>query len=239
MIEQAERRGSTPGQAALYWNAAVVAQTQGRLGDAVHLSERALALLSEQNSSRDLGVLYTTCAQLVLQVDPAQASQAVELLNRARPLLDDFATDTDRGEWEGVRAMAALAQGEPLAAEGFARQALGTLSASIQPEGVKAQLSLGDALAAQGRTAEATAGYLAAFEALEEGPTERRTATLWRELADRLAGCGQPEAALTAYRRALDSAGVRAVARPRPSPRFDVAGFPPAPIIATKQATVT
>jgi tetratricopeptide (TPR) repeat protein len=239
MIEQAERRGHSPGQAALYWNAAVVAQTQGRLGDAVHLSERALALLSEQNSSRDLGVLYTTCAQLVLQVDPVQASQAVELLNRAQPLLDCFATDADRGEWEGVRALAALAQGEAIAAEEFARQALDTLAASIQPEGVKAQVSLGDALAAQGRAAEATASYLAAVETLQECPPGRRTAALWRELADRLAERGQPEAALTAYRQALDSAGVRAVARPRSGPRPDASGLPPAPLVTTEQATVT
>lgn len=238
MIEQAERRSSTPGQAALYWNAAVVAQERGRLGEAVRLSERALALLSEQNSSRDLGVLYTTCAELVLQVDPAQAGQAVELLDRARPLLDCFATAADLGEWEDVRAMAALVQGEPLAAEDFARQALGTLPASVQPEGAKAQLILGDALAAQGRSVEAAASYLAAVKVLRECPAQRRTATLWRELADRLTGCGHPETALTAYRQALDSAGVRAVARPRLSPRPDTARLPLVPVTPAEQAAV-
>ena len=122
LIERAERRGSTPGQAALYWNAAVVAEAQGLLTDAVHLSQRALALLSEQNSSRDLGVLYTTCAHFLLEVDPSRAGQAVGLLERALPLLKDFASAADLGTWEGTRALAALAQGEPVTAEEFARR---------------------------------------------------------------------------------------------------------------------
>jgi tetratricopeptide (TPR) repeat protein len=214
MIERAEQRGSTPGQAALYWNAAVVAEAQGRLSDAVHLSQRALALMSEQNSSRDLGVLYTTCAYFLLEVDPGRAGRAVGLLERALPLLKDFASAADLGAWEATRALAALAQDEPVAAEDFARQAVVTLAETPQPEAAQARLSLGDALAVQGRHDEAAASYLAASAVLEQCPPVRKVAVIWREVADRLAGSGQEEAALVAYRRALDSVGVRATPKP-------------------------
>ena len=220
MIERAERRGSTPGQAALYWNAAVIAEAQGRLGDAVHFSQRALALMSEQNGSRDLGALYVTCAQLLVTVDPDRAGQAVRLLEQALPLLKDFASDSDLGAWESTRAAAALALGEPVAAEDFARQAVVTLPPHQQPERAQAQLSLGDALAVQGRTGEAEASYLAAYEVLRDGATGRKAAVIWREVADRLTTSGRPELALEAYRRALDTVGVR----------------PPAPRAATTAA---
>lgn len=218
MIEQAEQRGSTPGQAALYWNAAVVAEAQGRLSDAVHLSRRALALMSEQDSSRDLGVLYTTCAHFLLEVDPGRAGQAVGLLERALPLLKDFASASDLGAWEATRALAALAQDEPVAAEDFARQAVVTLAETPQPEAAQARLSLGDALGVQGRHDEAASNYLAACAVLEQCSPVRRTAVVWREAADRLAGSGQAEAAVAAYRRALDTAGVRPVTRPTTQP---------------------
>jgi tetratricopeptide (TPR) repeat protein len=209
MIEGAEQRGNTPGQAALYWNAAVVAEAQGLLTDAVHLSQRALALLSEQNSSRDLGVLYTTCAYFLLEVDPSRAGQAIGLLERALPLLKDFASAADLGAWESTRALAALAEGEPVAAEDFARQAVVTLAETARPEGAQAHVSLGDALTVQGRYAEAATSYLAAYAVLDRCPTARKAAVIWREVADRLTGCGQSEVAVSAYRRALDTVGVR------------------------------
>jgi tetratricopeptide (TPR) repeat protein len=223
MIERAGLRGSGPGQAALYWNAAVVAEAQGRLGDAVHFSQRALELMSEQNGSRDLGALYVTCAQLLVTVDPGRAGQAVRLLDQALPLLKDFASDGDLGTWEGTRAAAALAQGEPVAAEDFARQAVVTLPSHQSAERAQAHVSLGDALAVQGRTGEAEASYQDAYEVLHDGAAGRKAAVIWRQVADRLVRSGRPELALDAYQRALDTVGVRSaapatVARPTQAP---------------------
>lgn len=218
MIERAERRGSTSGQAALYWNAALVAEVQGRLGDAVQLSQRALALLSEHDNSRDLGVLYAACAHFLLQVDPGRAPEAVRLLERALPMLKDFASAADLGDWESTRARAALALGEPVAAEGFARQAVVTLAKLPQAESARAQVTLGDALAAQGRRAEAVRSYLAAVDVLRLCPQARKAAAVWREVADRLAESGLADAAVAAYQRALDTAGVRPATRPAIAP---------------------
>lgn len=220
MIERAERRGSTPGQAALYWNAAVVAEAQGRLDDALQLSQRALALMSEQNASRDLGVLYTTCAQMLLEIDRTRADQAVGLLHLALPLLKDFASTADLGTWERTRATAALAQGEPGDAEDFARRAVLTLAQATPAERAQARLSLGDALAVQGRRAEAATSYLTARDLLEEGPASRRTAVIWREIADRLT-TALPQVALASYRRALDTAGVRPTTPPVELPQSE------------------
>ncbi|HET9656903.1 MAG TPA: helix-turn-helix domain-containing protein [Kineosporiaceae bacterium] len=224
LIERAERRGSTAGQAALYWNAALVEEAQGRLTEAVQLSERAVALLSEQHPSRDLGLLYTTCAYFLLEIDSSRAGQAVGLLDLALPVLKDFAASADLGFWEGTRALAALALGEPVAAEDYARQAVVTLAAEDRPEHAQAHLSLGDALTLQGRDQEAMAAYLAADQALQRCPQTRAAAAMWRELADRLVRAGKADEALTAYRRALDVAGVRAPALPGGS--RDRAGAP-------------
>lgn len=214
LIERAERLGSPEGQAALYWNAAMVREAQGHLTEALQLSERALGLLSEQNASRDLGVLYTTCAYFLLQVDPQRADEAVTLLDRALPILKDFAATADLGTWEGIRAMAALARGAVVEAEDFARRAVVTLAGEVRTELAQAHMSLGDALTLQERHAEAQDAYRLAEQALGAVPQSRATAPIWRELAERLVRAERPEGAVRAFRQALDAAAVRSCAVP-------------------------
>ncbi len=218
LIERAQRRGSTPGQAALYWNAALVEETQGNLAGALQLSQRALALLSEQSPSRDLGVLYATCASILLEAAPDRAGEAVGLLERALPLLKDFATGADLGDWEATRARAALVQGEPVTAEEFARRAVVSLAGEARIELAQAQMSLGDALDLQERHQAANDAYRSAGEALHHCPPSRATAAIWRELAERLVRLGQTEAAVTAYGQALDAAAVRGCVLPTERP---------------------
>jgi tetratricopeptide (TPR) repeat protein len=236
LVEQAQRRGSPAGQAALYWNAALVLEAQGRLTEAVQLSERAVALQSEQDPSRDLGLLYTTCAYFLLEADPSRAPEAIALLAQALPVLRDFASAADLGFWEGTRALAALAQDEPVAAEDYARQAALTLADEDRPEHAQAHLTLGDALSVQGRTDEARSAYLAAQNALRRCLPTRAAAAMWRELADRLTRAGHVEAALSAYRQALDTAGVRAPALPA-GIRGETAAPVPAAAVAAAAAT--
>jgi tetratricopeptide (TPR) repeat protein len=73
-------------------------------------------------------------------------------------------------------------------------------------------VSLGDALAVQGRTGEAEASYQDAYEVLHDGAAGRKAAVIWRQVADRLVRSGRPELALDAYQRALDTVGVRSAA---------------------------
>lgn len=210
LVALAERSGGPGGQAALLWNAAVIAEARGRLNDAVRLSRRALALLSEQENIRDLPRLQYTVAGLLLSSDPGDVDTALALLNVALPALRDLGSTVDLGCWEIERTRAELALGRPGEAELFARQAIDHLTGHPLPETVRAHLLLGDCLAVPGHSDQAVAEYTRAAEVLAEVPPSRHAAVLWRDLADRHARGGALAASLEAYRRALDLGGIRA-----------------------------
>ena len=75
LIHEAEEVGSLRGQASLYWNAAVLAEREGRVDEALHLSRRALAHLGELGESRDLARLKLASAEVLLAADPPQGGR--------------------------------------------------------------------------------------------------------------------------------------------------------------------
>lgn len=214
LIQRAERRGSLPGQAALYWNAALVAETQGRLTDALQLSQRAVALLSEQSPSRNLGRLYLVCASLIMRIDPLRVVESVALLDQALPLVKDHGSPLELAVWECNRAQAYLLVGDVAQAEDLARHAKASMAGHPGASLAEVTITLGDCLVKQGRLTEAAAEFRAAHRALTGGRLNRHAAALWRELGDRLAEVGDAELVVTAYRTALDAAGVRSPAVP-------------------------
>ncbi len=210
LVALAEGSAEPGGQAALLWNAALVAEARGRLDEAVTLSRKALAMLSEQGSVRDLPRLQYTVAGLLLSADPAEVGTAVALLDSALPALRDLGSAVDLGNWEIERTRAELLLGRPEEAELLARQAIDHLEGHPIPETARAHILLGDCLAVQGHSDQAVAEYLRAGEVLRTMPGSRHLAALWRDLADRHADNHAADTALDAYRRALDLAGVRA-----------------------------
>jgi len=208
-IAIAAQEGLPAGQSALYWNAALVAESRDRQDEAAHLGERALALVSEGDTTRDLGRLRSEVAWLVLRADPSRAPEATAILDRALPALQDFGSPADMATWERVRSLSELLTGEPERAERTARQALDLLSPYPTSETAQVLVTLGDALAAQKRDDDARAQYRAAMERLSSEQLTRRTASLWREIADRFLLFGEVDPGVEAYRKALDAAGVR------------------------------
>ncbi|NLT53403.1 MAG: helix-turn-helix domain-containing protein [Actinomycetales bacterium] len=208
-IQIAEQGDLPEGQSALYWNAALIAEARDRHEEALHLCERALALVSEGDTTRDLGRLRSDVAWLILWTDPSRAPEATAILERALPDLQDLGSPADLATWERVRSLADLLTGSPEQAERTARQALLHLSAYPDAETARVLITLGDAIAVQGHTSEACTQYHGAMESLSALPVSRHTASLWREIADRLLLFNETDPAVKAYQQALNAAGVR------------------------------
>jgi transcriptional regulator with XRE-family HTH domain len=210
LIEAAEAAGSRGGQAALYWNASLLAERDGRLDDALEYSRRAIAHLGELGDSRDLARLKVDSAAVLLAADPPFTREAHEILDRAQADLRRAGSELDVVAWEYTRSAVALLDGDLSAAEAFARAAIQRLPQDATSVHLSlGHQALGDALAAQGRRAEAKEHYALAADLRIAGMPGRGSALQWRDLAERFLASGEPDAALTAYRQALNAAGVR------------------------------
>jgi tetratricopeptide (TPR) repeat protein len=210
LIKAAEASGSRAGQAALYWNASVLAEREGRIDEALHLSRKAIAHLSEMGDSRDLARLKVATALVYLAADPPLVTQARETLERSRGDLRRIGSEVDLVEWEHARSTVALLEGDPYEAEALARSAIDRLPQEAGSEQLcLAHQALGDALAAQGRRSEALEHYTIAMDLQSLGLPGRAGALTLRDLAERFLATGEVETAVRAYRGALDAAGVR------------------------------
>lgn len=129
---------------------------------------------------------------IAVQIMRARSALLVGDAERAHEILEDI---PEAGGWVAhARAEIALERGDPEAAERHARALV-----DAQPEYAVGFLRLGDALAAQGRGAEARAAY---EQALRIDPTETEALVAIGRLAER---DGQLDAAIGYYERALAS----------------------------------
>jgi len=210
LIEDAREAGSQGGQAALYWNASLLAEREGRLSDALYLSRRALANLGELGDSRDLARLKLEVARVLLASDEPDVDEAGRLLEQVREAVHRLGSEVDLVELEELTSRVALLASDPVEAEAVARRATQhmPIEANARPLSL-AYRALGDALAAQGRRPEAMEQWTTAVDLLGTANPGRATALSWRDLAERFRAAGDTEAAVNAYRAALDAAGVR------------------------------
>jgi len=211
LIEEAAAAGSGRGRAALYWNAALLAEHEGRLDDAIDLSRRALALLGELGDSRDLARLKLAAAEVLLLADPPRTDEAARALDLAQSELRRQGSELDLVSFSNLRSVVSLFERDPVRAEALAREAAERLPADAGSEELgRAHRALGDALAAQGRSGDAVHHWQLATELHEAISNPGRSAALtWRDLAERFRANGQTEAAIRGYRAALDTAGIR------------------------------
>ncbi|WP_158220946.1 helix-turn-helix transcriptional regulator [Kineosporia sp. R_H_3] len=211
-MQIAQRFADPQGEAALAWNAAVNAESLGRLDEALLLSRKALSILTEHAGGHlDVARLRWTAAYLTLQHDPSQVAEARRLLDLVEPDLPRFGP-VEAAMTRATLATVHLLEGSPRAAEDLAREALVALAAYPGGEQARTHLVLGDAIAAQGRLDEALERYVAAVDSLDALPATRETAALWRETADRFVRFGRLEEALDGYRSALDAVAIRSTA---------------------------
>ena len=210
LIHEAEEVGSLRGQASLYWNAAVLAEREGRVDEALHLSRRALAHLGELGESRDLARLKLASAEVLLAADPPRVDEARETLDQGEEVLRRRGGEIDVVTWEHLRSTIALLDGDVERAEALARSAIERVPAEAGSEQLSlGHQALGDALAAQGLHDEAMSHYQISADLRTMGNGGRASALAWRDLAERFWAQGEQSAAVRAYRAALDAAGVR------------------------------
>lgn len=220
-------------QAAAYWSASVVAHEQGRTGDAVQLSERALARFAESDQGRDLARLRATHAGLLVHADPAAAATALEVLRDAGATLGDIGTAVDRARVETETARVLLVLHEAASAADVARAVLHRLGDEPRLETARALIVLARARCALGDAEEAAARLRHAGQLLDQAPAGRQSAAAWTELGEVLATLGEHGEAVRALQRALAAAGVRTAPVDRAGPSGSSGGpawpAPPAP----------
>lgn len=225
LIKVADRLGSARARGSIYWNAATVAHERGHVAEAIRLTDRAVALLGEQESSRDLPRLRLNYAWLLLHQERPQPREALEQLDRAESDPALIASQLDRGTAATFRARAHILLGEIDDAAEHAARALQLLGPSDHIEHASALILLGDVGTAQLDMDLAQEAFGEAERVLSLVAPSRGVARLWRELGDGLRDLGETHRAIGAYDHAFRIMGIA----PRPTAvdalRFDRSGY--------------
>lgn len=213
-LAAAEARGSAPARAAVYWNASIMADRQGRKADAVALADRALGLFSEGEDDRNLGRLRTLCGLFELDQDPPDLEVAAQHFTRARDELsahDGSLIDVTRCDLALARV--SLLHGDLAQASAGARAVLDTISGIAPMMAADAEVLLGRVAAAQGDTTSARDHFQAAAALLTVVQADREAAQLWFQLGELLDAAGDEAGARDAFRSAAAASGLRSAAR--------------------------
>ncbi len=210
-IMRAETLGSPNARASAYWNASVMQANRGDVTAAVPLAERALALLSEGQDSRNLARLRTEVGRLQLELDPPDLVEARHNLEQAAAEMEwSSASPVDRA-WTllGLARVAFLTGDLPESRDLI--ELVQTTAGGHSPLAEAEALTLeGRTHAADGATELAALSYQKAVHRLSAIGADQSAAQLWFDLADLLQGVGLTGEALDAYRRAAASTGLRA-----------------------------
>jgi transcriptional regulator with XRE-family HTH domain len=192
-----------------YRKASRRALEEGAGGESLYLADQALALHAGDSLTRAQARLRVASARSLLPGDasPESATKALELLRAAEQSL----SGVDAAECLIETARSKMVLGEPGAAVAIAQRVLTELSSHPggSVTGIRARLMLAQALVATDERAEALTALHATADQLGALPPSRATARVWRELGDLFGTAGDSEAMMDAYRRALESAGLR------------------------------
>jgi transcriptional regulator with XRE-family HTH domain len=192
-----------------YVEASRQALEEGEGGESLYLAEQALALHAGDDQARAQARLRVTAARTLLPsgASPMDAGKALELLNAADPML----TGVDAAECKIEMARSKMLLGEPASAVSIAERVLTDLTAQSQSSvtTIRARLMLAQALIATGDRRQALDALRATRDELDGLETSRATARVWRELGDLFGTAEDATAMMDAYRKALESAGLR------------------------------
>jgi tetratricopeptide (TPR) repeat protein len=203
MTRMADAMGAPQTRGAAYWNASLVAESRGEIGQALQLVDRALAMFGESDDRRNLARLRVAYAWLLLQQQPPEAQRALDLLDSVRGSLVDHGSSVDVGSCDTERARALLALGRTSEARTAAEQSLAGLGDQPRLESADARVMLGRVLREQGDPGGCVEQCRSAAATLESVGATRQAAAVWRELGDIYRVLGRAEEAMDAYDRAL------------------------------------
>jgi tetratricopeptide (TPR) repeat protein len=207
LVHAVEEQPSHGARGAAYWNASLIAEARGRMGEALTLAEKALALYSEGESRRSLARLRVAYAWLLLREPEPRLERSRELLERARDDLLDSGTSVDLAYCDTELARVHLLAGDPAGAVACAQAVLDRIGVDRLESG-RALLVIGQALCLQGDLEAGRRTVMEASRALQQAGSSREAAAAWREVGDVFSGLGEQQGALEAYQRALGLLGV-------------------------------
>jgi transcriptional regulator with XRE-family HTH domain len=209
-VTKAETLTSPTARASAYWNASMMEAFQGSVSDAVPLAERALALMSEGQDSRNLARLRTQLGSMQLRLDPPDVKEAqLNLELAARELEESSAGSVDIARNDVALARAHFLDGNTVKAREMSSFVHLTVRETAPILAADAKTLEGQAAAQDGRSAVAADAYREAVFILTGIGADRGAAQLWFELAGLLEEIGEFDAARDAYRSAAASAGLR------------------------------
>ena len=212
LLEVADRVGSSRARGSVYWNAGALAHERGRLSDALRLTDRAVALIGEEELSRDLPRLRMHYAWLLLNGSTPLPVEALAQLDKAESDPSLAGSRLDLGTAATFRGRAYLLLGQVDDAAEHAARALQLLGPSEHIERVSALLLLGDVGSVQLNMDLALESYREAEQVLSLIKDSRRGAQLWRQLGDSWRELGELHRAVVAYDRSFSLVGLA----PRP-----------------------
>lgn len=200
---------------AAYWNAAVTAEAQGKIGDALRLAERAAASFNLTSDARNKARLQTALGALHLRAQPPDPLEGLRLLTAAEPVLKQFASAVDVAYCQTELARAHLLLDEPHQAADLAASTVRDLESlgSVKLEQGRALTMLALANRTLGRVDEAARAAREATKLLESVGALRQAAAAWAELAEVCASLGDSPLALAAYRHATTLLGLSVTQR--------------------------
>jgi transcriptional regulator with XRE-family HTH domain len=210
-IAKAEALGSPTARASAYWNASAMQARRGDIFNAAPLAERALALLSEGQDTRNLARLRTELGRLQLALDPPEVEQARHNLEKAAEELDwSSAAPVDKAWTQLGLARARFLAGDLAGSRELTAEVHEISDGHAPLAAAEARALEGQTYAAEGNMAKAAQTYQEAVLLLSAIGADRGAAQLWFDLADLLDEVGEADAARDAYKRAAASTGLRA-----------------------------
>lgn len=217
-VDRAEHLDSPRARAAAYWNASIMEAESGSVGNAVDLAERALTLLREGESERNLARLELELGFLQLELDPPDVDGARRNLEHAAEMFEwSSASPADRARNDLALARAHLLGGDPRAARSLAEKVRTDSGENLPLISAHASSLEGHASVALGDTEAGKRSYQLAVGLLTGLGADKGAAQLWYELADILEQLGDLEGARKAFRSAAASAGLRSTTLARVS----------------------
>lgn len=208
LITVAEKQGARAARGAVYWNAAMIAQSRGQRAEALALTERALAMMAEEDNVRHVATLKMNYGLLLLEIEYADVGRAKRLLLEARESLAEAGTADEMTRCELCLAQAEIALGDLARAAAHAERALDVLGSEPRVLTVNARIVLAEVHFLRGESALGEQVLEAAARQLRHFPATYEVSGYWRMIGDLWRGEGHVERALVAYDAALSANGL-------------------------------
>ncbi|MFD7341581.1 helix-turn-helix domain-containing protein [Streptomyces violascens] len=215
LIPIAEKQGARASRGAVYWNAGLVAQSRGQMAEALALTERALAMMAEDDNVRHVAVLKMNYGSLLLHTESGDPARAKEFLEEAQQSLAESGNADELARCELILARADTMLGNWDEAAAHAERALGLLGTEPRVLAVFARVALAQLHFLRQETSRGVQTLEAATRQLRHFHASYETATCWRRIGDLWRDEGHAKQALAAYDAALSATGLQTTPNPR------------------------